>query len=381
MSEKVKTKSGASVQIERGDDGGVVFRFEGRLDWASTPDLWRRTMQTLKKRGRGGVVVEAGGVDYCDGTGLGLLFELRMRGQKGGFEVQIRGLRDEFERLLEMFDPAKFTQGGGIKRRRINVAEEVGRETVQLWADVRGQITFVGHLCAAIANAAVHPTQVRWKNVFMTAEQAGANAVGIIILVGVLFGLIMAFSSAMPLKQYGAEIYVADLVAIALVRVLGPFITAVIVAGRSGSAFAAELGTMKINDETDALRTMGLEPIRFLVVPKVMATVVMTPLLTILANLAGLVGSAVVVVSLGFPLVTYTTHVRSSIVSGDVFAGLFKAVVFGGLIGAVGCLRGLQTRAGPSAVGVSTTRAVVSGIILIVVAEGIFAVLYYCLDI
>ena len=138
---------------------------------------------------------------------------------------------------------------------------------------------------------------------------------------------------------------------------------------------------MKVNEEIDALHTMGFEPVSFLVVPRVLATTLMTPLLTILANLAGLIGSAVVVLSLGFPLVVYVDHVQWAIDSVDIFAGLFKSLVFGGLIGSVGCLRGLQTATGPSAVGVSTTKAVVSGIILVVLAEGVFAVLYYCLDI
>ena len=173
----------------------------------------------------------------------------------------------------------------------------------------------------------------------------------------------------------------SDLVAIALVRVLGPFVTAIILAGRTGSAFAAELGTMKINNEIDALSTMGLDPVRFLVVPRVLAATFVAPLLAILTNLSGLIGSAFVIRSLGYPLVTYIEHVQSVIDSGDVLVGLFKALVFGALVGGVSCLRGLQTKSGPSAVGISTTRAVVSSIVLLVMAEGVFSVLFYYLDI
>ncbi len=381
MSIKADSKIEASVQAQVSADGDIVLRFEGRLDSTSTGDLWRKTTAFLRENAAKHVVAETEGVDYCDGSGLGLLFGLILQGHREGFTVEIRGLRAEFKQMLEMFDIAKFARAKGIEHKQTNFAEKTGRATVKIWNDINEQISFVGRLCAAVASAALHPLQIRWKDVFLAAEKAGANAVGIIVLIGFLFGLIMAFSSAMPLKQYGGEIYVSDLVAMALVRVLGPFITAIILAGRTGSAFAAELGTMKINDEIDALKTMGLDPMRFLVVPRVIATVAVTGLLATLTNLAGLTGSAVVVLSLGFPLVTYIDHVRSAIDSGDVFAGLFNAVVYGALVGAVGCMRGLQTTTGASAVGVSTTRAVVSGIILIVIAEGIFAVLYYCLGI
>jgi phospholipid/cholesterol/gamma-HCH transport system permease protein len=242
-------------------------------------------------------------------------------------------------------------------------------------------VIFAGHLCVETANAILHPGHLRWKDIFWLAERAGANAVGIVTLLGFLFGLIMAFSSAMPLRQFGVEVFVSDLVAIALIRVLGPFITAIIMAGRTSSSYAAELGTMKVNEEIDALTTMGLEPVRFLVVPRVLTTVVVTPLLAVLANIAGLIGSGIVMLVLGFPLVTYTNHVKSSIDAGDVFAGLFKALVYGGIVGAIGCLRGLETKGGASSVGISTTKAVVSGIILIVIAEGMFAVLYHYLGI
>jgi phospholipid/cholesterol/gamma-HCH transport system permease protein len=225
------------------------------------------------------------------------------------------------------------------------------------------------------------PKRFRAGDFFRTCELAGADALGIIALLGFLFGLIMAFSSAMPLRQFGVEVYVSDLVAIALVRVLGPFITAIVVAGRTGSAFAAEIGTMKINNELDALNVMNLDPAVFLVLPRVTATLLMTPLLAVVTNIAGLIGSGLVIMSLGYPLITYTTHVQDILDLSDVGVGLFKTLVFGGMIGAVGCLRGLQAKSGPGAVGIATTRAVVTAIVLLVVLEGIFSVLLYFMDI
>jgi len=160
---------------------------------------------------------------------------------------------------------------------------------------------------------------------------------------------------------------------------MGPLITAIILAGRSGSAFAAELGTMKVREEIDALTTMGLEPVRFLVVPRVLAAVTMTPLLAMFANLFGLIGGAVVMRSLGFSLVTYVNQILSAVTVGDLLGGLFKSLVYGIVVAGIGCLRGLQTTTGASAVGQSTTSAVVSGIVLIAIVDGGFAVVFYAL--
>ena len=183
------------------------------------------------------------------------------------------------------------------------------------------------------------------------------------------------------MARFGAQIFVADLVVISLFRELGPLITAVILASRSGSAFAAEIGTMKINEEIDALTTMGLDPVSFLVIPRVIAATLVMPLLTMFNLLLGLVGCGLVMVSIGFPPIVYYNEIRNAAGMTDFFSGFVKTFIFGLVIGAVGCLRGLQTKTGASAVGDSATHAVVSGIIAIVVLDGIFAVVYYFLGI
>ena len=164
-------------------------------------------------------------------------------------------------------------------------------------------------------------------------------------------------------------------------REMGPLVTAILLAARSGSSFAAEIGTMKINEELDALTTMGLSPMRFLVIPKLLSSMAMVPLMTIFFNMASLVGGAVVMLSLGFPLVTFTSRVFSYLDYGDFAGGMFKALVFSILVAGVGCLRGIQTKNSASAVGLSTTSAVVSGIIMIAFADGIFAMAFYYLGI
>ncbi|MBE0535508.1 MAG: ABC transporter permease [Phycisphaerae bacterium] len=370
------------VRSEVDTSGNLTFGYSGRLDAATVGTLWRQTAEVLRSAAPKRVSVLADEIAYCDGSGVGLLFWLRLRGRRDGFSVEFKGLREDLAARLEMFDVEAFAAAGQGRRNHFSLPDKVGHYIWGFLEDVGEHLAFVGELFTATVKCLVRPGQLRWKDVFLTAERAGANAVGIVALLGFLFGLIMAFSSAMPLRRFGADVYVADLAAIALVRVIGPFITAVILAGRSGSAYAAELGTMKINDEIDALTTMGLEPVRFLVVPKVLATMLVTPLLTVIANLFGLIGSGIVILSIGFPLVTYISHVKSAVDVDVLLIGVvLKGIVFGGLVAGAGCLRGLQTQTGASAVGISTTRAVVSGIILVVMAEGLFAVLLHFLGI
>ncbi len=208
------------------------------------------------------------------------------------------------------------------------------------------------------------------------------DALPIVALVSFLMGLILAFQSSIPLKQFGAaEIFIGTLVSLSMIRELGPLMTTILLAGRTGSAFAADLGTMKINEEIDALNTMGLDPVRFLAVTRIIAAVAMTPLLTLFSDFMGVIGGAVVFRSFGYSLVTYWNQVQASVDMSDLLGGLFKSFAFGILVASVGCLRGFQTKTGASAVGASTTRAVVSGIILIVAADGVFSIIYYVLGI
>jgi phospholipid/cholesterol/gamma-HCH transport system permease protein len=193
--------------------------------------------------------------------------------------------------------------------------------------------------------------------------------------------VILAFQAAVPMRQFGAEIFVADLVGLSILRELGPLMTAILLAGRSGAAFAAEIGTMKVNEELNALTTMGLDPVRFLVVTRILAALLMVPLLSLFADLIGVLAGGLTMLSFSIPIVTYLKEVDSIVDLKDVLAGLVKTPVFAILIAGIGCLRGLQTQTGASAVGISATRAVVSGIVLLVVVDGIFAVIYYILDI
>ena len=372
----------AAIPAEEDREGaGLSFTFKGRLDSTTTAVAWRRSLEALTHKPPGRLVVDASGIDYCDGSGIGLLFELRRRQLNADGRFELRGLKPQFQRQFDIFDPSDFKEFEEVRHDFSSTTEELGRAAYGIYKDIGTLIAFVGELTFKLTKVLFNPRQLRWREAFYVAETTGVNALPIVLLTSFLVGLIISFQAAIPMKIFGATIYVANLIGVAMFRELGPLMTAIVLAGRSGSAFAAELGTMKVNEEIDALTTMGLDPVKFIVVPRVIAAVFMTPLLTIFANLIGVIGGAVVMLSLGFTLTTYYNQVLSSVTFGDFLGGLAKSVVFGLLIAGIGCLRGLQTGKGASAVGESTTTAVVSGIVLIIVTDGIFSVLFFYLGI
>jgi phospholipid/cholesterol/gamma-HCH transport system permease protein len=369
------------LRAETPQSGVLKLIFTGRLDSTTAGGVWRRAAAAVSGAKAANVIVDAAAIEYCDGAGVALFFQLRRRQREAGGQLEISGLRPEFAELMSGWESASADEAKPEHVRKTSLTVEIGQATVEVWRDIHALVAFVGELCAALVHAALHPRTVRWRDALSVAEAAGVNALPIVALVSFLMGLIMAFQAAIPLRQFGAELFVANLIGLSMLRELGPLMTAIILAGRSGSAFAAELGTMKVREEIDALKTMGLDPVRFLVVPRVVAAVVMTPLLTIFANLLGLMGGSVVMLSLGFPLITYFHQIQYAVTYGSLVGGLVKAFAFGILVAGIGCLRGLQAQTGATAVGESTTRAVVSGIVLITIADGIFSVVYYYLGV
>jgi len=370
-----------AFSADKGQDGALSLSLSGRLDASATAAVWTAIDEQLNDKSLSSVTLEASGIDYCDGAGLALLMSLKRAALRRNIPCQINELAEDYSRMLKMYPEERLFAEAEQKGTRRDFVESVGRATVDLLGMLKAQITFIGELAAAFVRTARNPAGLRWKDVWRLAEDSGVRALPIIGMLGFLMGLIMAFQGAIPMRQFGADIFVADLVGISVIRELGPLITAIIMAGRTGSAYAAELGTMKVNEEIDALTTMGLDPMSFLVVPRVLAATVMTPLLAVFASLFGLAGGAVVMMGLGYPLITYVNRVCEITTAVDFTGGLFKAVAFGLLVGASGCLCGLKTGEGAQAVGDSATRAVVSSIILIVLADGLFAVLFFFLGI
>ena len=371
----------ASIEYQRLDKNRLKLVIAGKLNTEAAGRLWTRTIRKVTKSAPDVLVVDAGGIEYCDGAGTALLLQLKRVQERNSGTIEIDGLRPEFEKLLTLFDPGKIGAPERLPNSFVRLAESTGRITTRLLEDFKAQVSFIGELFVKLLGTLFHPGGLSVKDTLLVAEKSGADAVGITALMGFLIGLILAFQSAIAMRKFGAEIFVADLVTIALFRELGPLLTAFILASRSGSAFAAELGTMKVNEEIDALTTMGLDPVRFLAIPRVIAAVVVMPLLTMFNNFFGLIGCALVMISVGFAPVAVVNQIQRAAGMGDLVGGLVKTLVFGMLIAGIGCLRGLQTGTGASAVGDSATRAVVSSIVAIVIADGVFAVVYFFLGV
>lgn len=376
------TSTEDTARITVNADGDTLrVGLDGRLDAAGTAAIWERAVDAVKAASFSSLDADCGEVAYMDGAGVALLVRLREVAAEKGASIRLSRLRDEDKSLVDLTWETELPGWNPATRERRGLAEAVGEATGEMWRAVRQVVAFVGESSALLIRALLHPGRVRWKDVLLACLNVGVESMFIIVLIGFLMGLIMSFQSAISLQRFGGEIFVPNMLGLVMFREMGPLVTSILLAARSGSAFAAEIGTMKINEELDALTTMGLSPMKFLVVPKLLATMMMVPLMTMFFNLASLVGGAVVMLSLGYPLVTFTSRVFSYLQYADFWGGMAKALVFSFLVAGVGCLRGLQTRSGASAVGLSTTSAVVSGIILIAFADGIFAVAFYYLSI
>jgi phospholipid/cholesterol/gamma-HCH transport system permease protein len=378
MTEAAQNELKTEVQITPPSLARVVL--SGWLDTPSVIICWRQLERELTVGKITALQVDVSGLQYCDDAGLALLRYLNMGKMTPSATVSILGLQGEMQQDFVRFSPADFERFRvSGPRERCSLPTEVGNAVAQVSADFREQVVFLGEIVANLPPTITNRKRMRWPEVRHIFELAGANAVPIISLISFLVGLIIAFETSQPLAQFGAQIYVANMIGLIMVRELGPLLAAVLLAGRSGSAFAAEIGTMKVNEELDALETLGLDPVRFLVVQRITAGVLLAPLLAFYATFMGIVGGVLVTLSLGFPLSLVLRQLASSIHLSDIALGTAKGIVFGVIVSAVGCLRGLQTRQGPSAVGISTTRAVVTSILLIVIADAVFSILFYYL--
>ncbi len=263
-----------------------------------------------------------------------------------------------------------------------NLLAVVGVAATGLGRQIRDFSDFIGQCTLSALGLLRRPGRFRWRDCFSEMQQCGAMALPIVSLISLLTGLIMAYQAAVQLRQFGADIFVADLVGLAVVREMGPMMAAVVLAGRTGAAFAAQIANMKAGEEIDALETLGIAPVEFLVMPRMLALTLMMPLLALYANCLGVLGGMVVSASvLDIPPSAYWIETQSIIDLSDVSSGLVKSVVFGLIVAAAGCLRGMQSERSAAGVGHAATSAVVTGILLIITADAIFAVLYNVLGV
>lgn len=327
-------------------------------------------------------VIEFGDVDEYDSYLFLLISSLKRRFENRPENLIIAGMSSEMMNYLNMIDLkqselSEFKSNQGAFFHNIS---EVGEHTKGFINSFVQLITFAGELFRKLILVLIKPSAVRWADFPYYFMSAGVNAVFIVLLILFLIGVITGYQGALQLKQFGADIYIADLIGVSITRELAPLMTAIIIAGRSGSAFAAEIGTMKISEELDALKSMGYDIMGFIVVPRVLAVTLVMPLITILADAAGIVGGMLTAMAtLDISVASYINQLQKALSYSHIFSGLGKSVIFGFLVSATGCFRGLQVSGGAESVGKFTTSAVVTGILMIILSDAIFTFFFQTL--
>ena len=324
------------------------------------------------------VVLDLSKAGRLDASGLAVAVRVFRRAKSAGGEFVLEGADADRRLLVELAlrgqEPTEAPRPRGFLR-------EVGANSTEIAQLVTDFVRFTGELTLVALRLVRLPRGLRFRDTLAAMARHGTDAVPVVGLLGFLIGAIIAFQTFDPMAKYGAKLQVADVIAVSIIRELGPLITAIILAGRSGSAFAAEIGTMKVTQEIDALRTFGIDPVRFLVVPRVLATVIVTPMLSVYASILGVAGGYLILGPEGIPLKQYLTEVQAAVDVGGFLQGLVKAAVFALLVAMIGCMAGLRTGQGPGAVGLSTTRAVVAGIVAIIIADSVLGTFFYTLGI
>ena len=346
-------------------------------------ELARGTVQPGPVPGAGRLVIDGSKVEALDTVGAMLIDRWLVHqgeSRRTHAEVDWRGWTPAQGRLMARVDqqgacalPQPPKPASGLAR--------LGMSTVAVGAEMRALLALVGECALAFAAAARHPTRARWRPVFHHVAVAGLSAMPIVGLLSLLMGVVIAFQGADQLARYGANVFVVDLVGLSMLREFAPLVTAIIVAGRSGAAFAAQLGTMVVTEEVDALRTLGISPVGQLVLPRLLALLVVLPLLTMFADVMGVVGGMLMArARLSVDYAVFIDRLPLAVDQGTLAVGIGKAPIFAAIIAIVGCVQGLRTRGGADAVGTHTTRAVVQSIFLVIVADALFSVAFSMLD-
>jgi phospholipid/cholesterol/gamma-HCH transport system permease protein len=323
--------------------------------------------------------IDLGAVESLDTAGAWVLYRTVRDLRAHGVAAEIVGARPAHATLIERI--ARSDQGPAPRRPHPNpmvaLLERTGRALVHALAEMGGLLSFLGVSATAQVRVWVHPRRIRFIALFSQIERTGLDAMPIVGLLAFLIGVVTAYQGADQLRRFGAEIFTVNLVGISVLREMGVLLAAIMVAGRSGSAFAAQIGTMQVNEEVDAMRTIGLDPIEVLVLPRVWALVIALPLLTVWADLAGVVGGQLMAwATLDIPAVQFYERVRNVVPLWAFWVGMIKAPVFGLLIALIGCREGLHVSGSAESVGLHTTRAVVFSIFLVIVADAAFSIFF-----
>ena len=360
---------------------GLRLLFSGNWTTGTLAEKERLLERAVEEPGRAPLadaVLDLSAVEEFDTAGAWVMVRAAGRLEQAGAKVTIEGADEARQRLLdavaEREPPPPPPRGLAFP---LSSLERIGKTTLAVLADARALIGFLGLVTLVFLSVLVRPARVRLTSLVFHMQKTGIDALPIVGLLAFLIGVVLAYQGADQLARFGAEIYTVNLLGISVLREMGILITAIIVAGRSGSAFTAQIGTMKVNQEVDAMRTIGLDPVEVLVLPRALALILVLPLLTFYANIMALLGGGIMVWTLlDIPPDAFLRQLQASIGLNSFLVGMVKAPIFAFVIGLVGCFEGLRTGGNAESVGTQTTRAVVEAIFLVIVLDALFSVFF-----
>jgi len=319
------------------------------------------------------IIWDVSGVSDFDSAGVLLFIEYLKRFQQE-IEAEVVGYTDNQK---EMYDLLNRDIQEPVMPRKKSALENLGKRSLEVYRDIKEFVTFIGHLFYAMFHSFLHPKELRFKEMVYHIHQSGFNALIIIALTSFLVGMVISYQGSVQLAKFGADIFIVDTVAISITRELGPMITAIVIAGRSGSAYTAEIGAMKITEEISAMRTMGFDPYTFLVLPRIFALMIALPLLIFFSDIIGILGGMVASnMQLGISMTVFIDRVYEVLEVKHYLLGMMKGPVFAFLIAAIGCFRGFQVAHKTESIGLHTTASVVNSIFMVIAFDALFSVIF-----
>jgi phospholipid/cholesterol/gamma-HCH transport system permease protein len=375
----------AAALVERDEAGSFVLAAAGEWLVQTAAELDRRLRALEIPKGRR-VTLDLAGIDRLDTAGAWLLLRTEHDLAARGNAVEIRNLQPGFAPLLEQIRAGGMVTPAAHPRPEHHTIAgflaKIGEISLGLIARGYSILSFFGLVCITVADLVIHPRRLRLTPIVAQMEQTGVNALPIVGLLAFLIGIVLAYQGADQLRRFGAEIYTVNLLAVGVLRELGVLMTAIIIAGRSGSAFTAQLGTMRVNEEIDALRTIGLDPVEVLVIPRLFSLLLTLPALTLYANLMGLLGGCLMSWgALGITIPQFFRQLQSALGPWTLWIGVLKAPFFAAIIALIGCYEGFQVARSAESVGRKTTLSVVEAIFLVIVVDAAFSVIFSILQI
>ncbi|MDM8548281.1 ABC transporter permease [Candidatus Venteria ishoeyi] len=323
-------------------------------------------------------ILDASQIQRMDTAGAWLLFQLQKQLQKKQPQCTLTGLKPAHSALLKLVHSKTPGQtSNNVPHQAPGLLENIGRQVWRKSLATIDFISFIGETTNSIFHSMLQPARIRWQAIWVTLAQAGVNALPIVGLMSFLIGIVLAYQGGTQLAQYGANIFIVDLVGITLLRELAPMLTAIMIAGRTGSAFTAQIGTMKINDEVDALRTMGIAPMELLVLPKLLALMIAMPLLCVFADITGVLGGMLIAsLTLDVSFFEFLDRFQHAIALRHFIIGIGKAPIFAAIIVLIACYQGFRVQGGADSVGKQVTVSVVQSIFLVIVIDALFSILF-----